>query len=55
MQYDDFIVYDLVNIFNGFIDADKIICVQFLFHTIQTISEPSLKTQINCFHNYMIC
>ena len=54
-QYDNFIVYDLVNILNSHIDAGKIICIQFLFHTIQTISEPSLKTQIKCFHNYMIC
>lgn len=55
VKYDNFIIYDLVNVLNGHIDADKIICVQFLFHTIQIISEPSLKTQINCFHNYMIC
>lgn len=53
--YDNFIIYDLINILNGHIDADKIVCVQFLFHTIQTISEPSLKTQINYFHNYMVC
>lgn len=52
---DNFIIADFVNVLNGHIDADKIICVQFLFHTIQIISEPSLKTQINCFHNYMIC
>lgn len=55
-KFDDhFMIYDLVNTFNSFIDDDKIICVQFLFNTIQIISEPSYKTQVTCLHNYMIC